>query len=212
MQTVERVEPGWDLVKLMYAPSVRAEEITLVAVDAAGRGGGGLRDALAALQAPIYVTDPDGVITYFNAACIGFAGRTPTVGKDRWCVTWKLYTDTGEFLPHDQCPMAVAICEQSAVRGVTAIAERPDGARVAFLPLPTPVFADDGRFLGAVNMLIDVTEVRQRADLRFQAERCQRLARAIGDRRTSDTLTQMANEFETKAAELEQSPLLARAA
>jgi hypothetical protein len=64
-----------------------------------------------------------------------FAGRTPAVGRDRWCVTWKPYTDEGEFLPHDECPMAVAIKTKFAVRGVTAVAERPDGTRVNSGPI-----------------------------------------------------------------------------
>ena len=65
--------------------------------------------ALDELPAPIYVTDADGVISYYNPACIAFAGRVPALGQDRWCVTWKLYTEDGAFLPHDKCPMADAI-------------------------------------------------------------------------------------------------------
>jgi hypothetical protein len=56
--------------------------------------------ALDELPAPIDVTDADGVITH-NPACLAFAGRVPAVGRDRWCVTWKLYTEDGAFLPHD---------------------------------------------------------------------------------------------------------------
>ena len=100
------------------------------------RGGDDLFSALDALQAPIYVTDADGVVTHFNQACIGFAGRTPAVGKDRWCVTWKLYTDEGAFLPHDQCPMALAIHEKHVVRGVTAVAA---GGIITFNCGPKPV-------------------------------------------------------------------------
>jgi PAS domain-containing protein len=55
--------------------------------------------ALDELPAAIYVTDADGVITYYNPACIAFAGRVPKLGQDRWCVTWKLYTEDGTFLP-----------------------------------------------------------------------------------------------------------------
>jgi hypothetical protein len=121
------------------------------------------RDRLRALDnfpAALYVTDADGVITYFNPVCIDFTGRQPTVGRDRWCVTWKLYTDGGDFLPHDQCPMAVAIQTKAAVRGATAIAERPNGVRVNFMPFPTPVMSEDGELLGAVNMLVDLGDRR----------------------------------------------------
>ena len=83
----------------MYSSTTTIERILSTAIAAVERGGEDLFSALDALQAPIYVTDAEGLITHFNQACIGFAGRTPTVGKDRWCVTWKLYTDAGEFLP-----------------------------------------------------------------------------------------------------------------
>ena len=110
------------------------------------------------LSAPIYVTDSEGVITFYNKACISFTGRVPTVGKDKWCVTWKLYTDDGDFIPHDKCPMAVAIQTRRPIRNATAIAERPDGTRVNFRPYPTPLFKQDGSFFGAVNLLVDTTD------------------------------------------------------
>jgi PAS domain-containing protein len=187
----------------MSSTTATADEIFNTAIEAVARGGDDLFSALEALQAPIYVTDAQGVITHFNQACIGFAGRTPAVGKDRWCVTWKLYTDDGDFLPHDECPMAIAIRKKTPVRGVTAVAERPDGTRVNFMPFPTPLLGRDGELLGAINMLIDVTDARQIDDLWFQSKRCRRLATAAGDQRTADTLNLMAAEYEAKARELE---------
>ena len=94
---------------------------------------------LDSLPAPIYTTDTDGAVTYWNRACIELAGRVPELGKDRWCVTWQIYTMTGEFMPHAECPMAQAIKTRQAVRGSVAIALRPDGSRVAFRPYPTPL-------------------------------------------------------------------------
>jgi PAS domain-containing protein len=155
------------------------------------------------IPAPLYVTDPAGYITYFNPSCIGFSGRTPAAGKDRWCVTWKLYTDAGEPLPHDQCPMADAIRARREVRGLTAVAERPDGTRVRFMPFPTPLFAADGAFEGAVNMLIDITGKEQASDLRDQAIRCRRLAAGCGDFAAGKAMQRMAAEFEIKACALD---------
>jgi PAS domain S-box-containing protein len=150
---------------------------------------------------PIYVTDADGAVTYWNGACVELAGREPQLGRDRWCVTWKIYTTTGEFMPHDQCPMAQAIRTQRTVRDVVAIAERPDGSRVAFRPYPTPLFDDAGRVTGAVNMLIDVTDEQSEA-LHNQAERCRRLAKSMYDRQTSKVLGDMASSFDRTADEL----------
>jgi PAS domain S-box-containing protein len=134
-----------------------ADEILRKVADLVKTGDSTRLRALDAFPVAIYVTDIDGFITYFNPTCIELAGREPTILQDRWCVTWKLYTNQGDFLPHRQCPMAVAIHTRRAVRGVTAIAERPDGTRINFLPFPTPVVGDTGELLGAVNMLIDIT-------------------------------------------------------
>jgi PAS domain S-box-containing protein len=179
--------------------STSYDEILLRAHDAALAGVQALRDALDELPAAIYVTDADGVITYFNPACIDFTGRRPEVGQDRWCVTWRLYTNTGEFLPHDACPMAVAINTRRPIRGVTAVAERPDGTRVNFRPHPTPIIDRAGRFLGAVNILEDVTDEVRAGDFLAQARRCRRLANGIDDEQARDTLNRMADEYEAKA-------------
>jgi PAS domain-containing protein len=69
--------------------------------------------------------------------------------------------------------MAVAVNEQRAIRGLEAVAERPDGTRVPFMPFPTPIFNSSGVFVGAVNMLVDISE-RKRAD-----EATQRLASIV---------------------------------
>src|SRR5919201_1393824 len=124
---------------------------------------GGLRAILEAVPAAIYTTDAAGRITSFNDEAVRFSGRVPQLGSDSWCVTWKLYWPDGTPLPHDQCPMAIALREGRPVRGVSAIAERPDGTRVHFMPYPTPIKDASGKVIGAVNMLVDITE-RKRAE------------------------------------------------
>lgn len=178
------------------------EDMLDSAIAAARAGASGLHDLLEKLPAPIYTTDADGWITHFNHACIGFAGRMPAVGKDRWCVTWKLYTSDGAFLAHEDCPMAVAVKEQRPVRDVVALAERPDGTRVMFAPYPTPLLDEAGGFAGAINILIDVTDRRQAGELRAQAVRCRRLAHSVTDQRAVDTLLLMAAEYDDKASSL----------
>ncbi|MFL6752619.1 MAG: PAS domain-containing protein [Sphingomicrobium sp.] len=159
------------------------------------------RALLEELPVPLYTTDASGAVTYWNRACVDFAGREPQLGSDRWCVTWHLYTTAGEALPHDKCPMAVAIRQQKVIRDQVAIAERPDGSRRAFKPYPTPLFNDDGSLRGAVNMLIDVTDEQTKA-LHAQAEHCRRLADATFDPKTSRVLGDMAKGFDKTADEL----------
>jgi two-component sensor histidine kinase len=121
------------------------------------------RDLLNALPAAIYTTDAAGRITFYNEAAVEFAGRRPALG-DEWCVTWKLYNLDGSRLPHSECPMAVALREGRPNRGGEAIAERPDGTRVVFTPYPTPLFDPAGNLVGAVNMLVDITERKAAED------------------------------------------------
>lgn len=122
-----------------------------------------MRNLLEALPAAAYTTDAEGRITFYNRASVELSGRTPQLG-DLWCVTWKLFNTDGTYLPHDQCPMAVALKENRPIRGVEAIAERPDGTRVPFAPYPTPLHDADGNLIGAINMLVDITERKQAED------------------------------------------------
>jgi PAS domain S-box-containing protein len=115
------------------------------------------RKILDALPAAIYTTDAAGRITYFNEAAAALWGHRPQIGTSEWCGSWKLFWPDGRPLPHGECPMAIAIKEQRIVRGMEAIAERPDGTRVPFDPYPTPLFDASGELVGAINMLVDLT-------------------------------------------------------
>jgi hypothetical protein len=68
-------------------------------------------------------------------------------------------------------------------------------------PFPTPIF-DRGAFVGAANMLIDITDLRQIEALREQAKRCRRLANEVPG--TDDILRAMADDYEAKAIEPER--------
>ncbi|TMJ69561.1 MAG: PAS domain S-box protein, partial [Alphaproteobacteria bacterium] len=131
------------------------------------------REVIEALPAAIYTTDKDGRITFYNEAAELMWGRKPTLGDDQWCGSWKLYWPDGTMLPHDECPMAIALKTGKPVRGVEAVAERPDGTRVPFAPYPTPIFDASGELAGAVNMLVDLTH-RKLAE-----ENAQRLAAIV---------------------------------
>jgi PAS domain S-box-containing protein len=119
-----------------------------------------MRELLEALPAAVYTTDAAGRITFYNKAAVEMAGHTPVPGQE-WCVTWRLYTTEGARLPHDECPMAIALKEDRAVRGAEAVAERPDGTRVPFIPYPTPLHDSNGKLVGAINMLVDISDRKQ---------------------------------------------------
>ena len=115
------------------------------------------RTFLEALAVAVYTTDAAGRITFFNEAAVQLWGRRPALGEE-WCGSLRIFELDGTPMPHDACPMAIALKENRNVRGVTAIAERPDGQRVVFEPYPTPLRSADGSLVGAVNVLVDVTE------------------------------------------------------
>jgi two-component system, chemotaxis family, CheB/CheR fusion protein len=141
----------------------RPSEFIRRAAKALGKSDDYFRDVLEALPVAIYTTDAAGRITFYNETAVALWGRRPTLGDDHWCGSWKLYRPDGSPLPHDECPMAVTLKEGRPVRDVEAVAERPDGSRVPFLPFPTPLFDASGALVGAVNMLMDLSD-RKRAE------------------------------------------------
>jgi PAS domain S-box-containing protein len=121
------------------------------------------RQAMEALPTAVYITDAEGRITFYNDAAAALWGHRPKLGDGKFCGFWKLYWPDGTPLPHDQCPMAMALQQKRPIRGMEALAERPDGTRVPFIPYPTPLFDAAGRLRGAVNMLVDVSERKRTA-------------------------------------------------
>ena len=136
---------------------------------------------LNALPAAIYTTDVAGKITFYNHAAAELWGYRPQLNKDQWCGSWRLYWPDGTPLPHDQCPMAIALKEERPVRSAEALLERPDGTRVPFTPYPTPLRGAAGNLVGAVNTLVDITHRKQAEELR-QAERSLRQAKEAAER------------------------------
>jgi PAS domain S-box-containing protein len=147
------------------------------------------REMVDALPVAVYTTDAEGRLTHFNPTAAEFSGRTPELGVDQWCVTWKLYYPDGRPMPHEEAPMAIALKEMRPVRGRQAIAERPDGERRWFEPYPTPLFDATGRLSGAINMLLDITE-RKRAEEALQE----------ADRRKDEFLALLAHELRNPLA------------
>jgi PAS domain S-box-containing protein len=117
-----------------------------------------------ALPVAIYMTDADGRLTYSNPAAVKLSGRTPKIGIDKWSVTWKIYRADGTSLPHEQCPMALALKGNEVSGGIECITERPDGTRFWFMPYPAVVRDAQGHIIGGINLLIDITD-RKNAEM-----------------------------------------------
>jgi len=159
-------DPGSTLARLFGAVRDRVVDLPASGQDAEVP----YRAFLDAVAVAIYTTDTDGRITFFNDAAVELWGRRPELGEE-WCGSLRLFNLDGLPMRHDECPMAIALKEHRPVRGETAFAERPDGLRVAFTPYPTPLRDADGTMIGAVNVLVDVTDRLEAEDaLRTTAE------------------------------------------
>jgi PAS domain S-box-containing protein len=164
-----------------------------------GREGRRFGEIIEALPAAIYTTDAAGRITFYNDAATAMWGRSPTLGDDQWCGSLKLYWPDGTPLPHDECPMAVALKTRRPIRGVEAIAERPDGTRVPFAQYPTPIFDASGELVGAVNMLVDLTHRKQ---LEENAQRLASIVQSSDDAIISKDLNGIINSWNRGAERL----------
>src|SRR5213592_1339842 len=120
---------------------------------------------LETLPAGAYTCDADGLITYFNAHAIELWGRAPKLNDpvDRFCGSFKLFAADGSPIRHNQCWMALALETNMEYNGEEIVIERPDGRRLAALAHANPIRDDAGRLLGAVNVLVDISD-RKRAE------------------------------------------------
>jgi PAS domain S-box-containing protein len=129
------------------------------------------QEAIEALPAAIYTTDAEGRLTIYNEAAAELWGCHPEFGESKFCGSWKLYLPDGTPLPHDECPMAMALQQRQPIRGVEAVAERPDGTRIPFISYPTPLFDRSGKLTGAVNMLVDISARKEVEEKLRKSER-----------------------------------------
>jgi len=119
------------------------------------------RELVDALPAAIYTTDAEGRILLFNEAARVLWGRSPVIGKDKFCGSQRIFTPQGTEIPLDACPMADVVKGSPALADVEVVVERPDGSVRHVLANPTPVHDESGRIVGAVNMLVDITRRKE---------------------------------------------------
>ncbi len=137
------------------------------------------RRLLQTLPAALYTCDTEGRITLYNDAAAELWGRKPELGVERWSGAHRVIAPDGREVPVEESPIALTMRDGVAVRGAELIIERPDGTRRSVLPHPEPLFDASGRVSGVVNMLVDITAVREAAEaVRNSEERFRHLADA----------------------------------
>jgi PAS domain S-box-containing protein len=135
------------------------------------------------LPVAVYTCESEsGTITYFNNKAAELWGRAPQLGDidATFCGSQELYLPDGTFLPHDQCPMAVALREGRAFRNQEVVIRRPDGSRIVALVNIDPILSPDGEVVGAVNVFHDVSALKLAEEsLREQKENLQTLLETL---------------------------------
>jgi signal transduction histidine kinase len=131
------------------------------------------RAFLERLPAGAYTCDPDGLITYFNQHAVQLWGRKPKLNDpvDRFCGSFKLYAIDGSPLLHDECWMALALKNMREYNGHEIMIERPDGQRLTALAHANPIHNEMGRLIGAVNVLVDISDRKLAENALKQADR-----------------------------------------
>jgi signal transduction histidine kinase/CheY-like chemotaxis protein len=70
----------------------------------------------------------------------------------------QLYTPAGEPLPPERSPLAITIAEGRAQSRIEIVVARADGSRRSVLAHSQPLRDDDARLVGALNVLVDITD------------------------------------------------------
>ncbi len=133
---------------------------------------GFLLQVLDALPTAAYTCDTEGLITYYNHSAAEVWGRKPRLydATDRFCGSYRLFYADGTPMRHDQCWMALALQAQKPYNAQELVIERPDGSLRSALAHANPLRSDEGQFLGAANVLVDITDRKQIEDrLAYQA-------------------------------------------
>ena len=134
------------------------------------------RDVIRTLPAAVFTCDTEGRITMFNDSASALWGRAPRLGAPLSEGPYRAYHVDGTPIASEDFPIAVALREHRAIDPTEIVIERPDGSRRNVVSHPRPLLNETGELVGAITLLIDITERKQIEEARRRGEEMLRLA------------------------------------
>jgi PAS domain S-box-containing protein len=121
------------------------------------------RQLMEILPIAAYTTDAGGKITFFNSSAAQLWGRKPGLQRDRWSGAYRLWYPDGKPMSFDACPMALTLKHGKRYQGQELLIEKEQGGCSHVVAYPEPLYDNDGRLIGALNLLVDIS-ARKRAE------------------------------------------------
>jgi len=147
------------------------------------------RQLVQSLPAAVYTCDEKGRITLFNAEAVKLWGREPDA-SDRWDASRRILDADGRPMKRAQLEIVEAVHSGEPLRGMERIVERADGSRSHVLCFSDPLPDVGRRNVGALNMLVDITALKEtQTKLHAALAELETLSRAVEQNPASVMIT-----------------------
>jgi len=128
------------------------------------------------LPVACYACDCAGAITDYNRRAVELWGREPRA-DDRFTAALRILDPQGEPIAPEATAIALLLRFGLAQRNKELVIVRPDGRRITALSNAAPLVDENGKTIGAIDVLQDITDRRWSEDARRVAERLNASAR-----------------------------------
>lgn len=112
------------------------------------------------LPVAVYICDLHGRINYFNKAAIKIWEQPPDLGSEQWCGIVKTKSTNHSNMSSNTVVAENAILDEEVFQE-EFILNRPNGQIKNVLALAALCYDDSGLFIGALNNMIDITDLRK---------------------------------------------------